>query len=182
MPEYPSNQTEIIHGQRLRLFKDAKAIAKRVEEIGATLTRVHDGNEPVVIGILNGAFVFTADLVRAIQLPCIVDFWRISSYGDNIESNHSITEVMPPTICLRDRHIILVEDIADSGATLSYIRKELAKYEPKSVLTISLVKVKGSSVEVDYTGFVSNGEFIVGYGLDIAHKFRELPDLYYLKK
>ncbi|MXZ17406.1 MAG: hypoxanthine phosphoribosyltransferase [Rhodothermaceae bacterium] len=175
------NETEIIHGRRLMLFKDAGAIAVRVREIGQTLTRTHQGHRPIVIGLMQGAFIFTADLVRAIQLPCVVDFWRLSSYGDRMTSNQSIQEIMPPTVPLRDQHVILVEDVVDSGRTLTYVRQQLSKYGPKSVTIVSLVKVKGSPIEVDHVGFISSGEFIVGYGLDIAQELRELPALYYLK-
>ncbi|MCY4172422.1 MAG: phosphoribosyltransferase family protein [Bacteroidetes bacterium] len=171
---------EVIHGRKLRLFKDADTISARVMEMGRTLTEIHQGNQLVVIGIMNGAFMFTADLVRAIKLPCMVDFWRLSSYGDTTTSSKSVKEIMPPTLSLSDQHIVLVEDIVDSGRTLSYTRKELSKYKPKSVTTVALVKVKDSPVHVDDVGFISSGEFIVGYGLDIGHELRELPALYYL--
>ena len=149
--------------------------------MGKTLTDQHQGNQPVVIGILHGAFIFTADLVRAIRLPCKVDFWRLSSYGNGTESCKSVQELMPPSVPLQGQDIILVEDIVDSGHTLNFIRQELTKYDPRSVTTVALVKVAGSQVEVDHFGFISNGEFLVGYGLDIAHSFRELPALYYVE-
>ncbi len=181
MLDFISNETEIIHGRHLKLFKDTAAIAARVREIGQTLTRTHQGHRPVVIGLMQGAFIFTADLVRAIKLPCIVDFWRLSSYGNRTTSSQSIQEIMAPTVPLRDQHVILVEDVVDSGRTLTYVRQQLSKYRPKSVTIVSMVKVKGSPIEVDHVGFISSGEFIVGYGLDIAQELRELPALYYLK-
>ncbi|MCY4001622.1 MAG: hypoxanthine phosphoribosyltransferase [Bacteroidetes bacterium] len=180
MQKSVSSDIERIHGRPLRLFQDEHAIANRIQEMGSILTQVHRGNSLIVIGIMHGAFMFTADLVRAIKLPCKVDFWRLSSYGDNITSTKSVKEIMTPTLDLHEKHVILVEDIVDSGTTLSYVRQELKKRGPKSVTTVSLVKVKGSPVDVDYVGFISSGEFIVGYGLDIAQELRELPALYYL--
>ncbi len=180
MPNSVYNEIEMIHGRQLRLFKDADAIARRVCELGSTLTKIHEGNCVLVIGIMHGAFMFTADLVRAIKLPCMVDFWRLSSYGDTTASRKSVKEIMAPMLTITHQHVILVEDIVDSGRTLSYTHKEIVKYDPKSVTTVSLVKVKGSPVHVDHVGFVSSGEFIVGYGLDIAQELRELPALYYL--
>ncbi len=181
MPDSVLREVDLIHGRNLKLFQDADAIAVRVQELGEILTSVHQGNRPVVIGIMHGAFMFTADLVRAIKLPCMVDFWRLGSYGSRTASSQSVREIMPPTIDLHDQHVILVEDIVDTGQTLEYMRREIARHTPKSVTTVSLVKVAGSPVEVDYAGFISNGEFIVGYGLDIAHELRELPALYYLR-
>lgn len=180
MPNSVSNVSEITHGRHLKLFRDADAIAARVQEIGETLTRIHQGHRPVVIGLMQGAFIFTADLVRTIRLPCIIDFWRLSSYGNQTTSSRSIREIMHPMVHLQDQHVILVEDVVDSGRTLAYVRKQLSKYRPRSVTIVCLVKVKGSQAEVDYAGFISNGEFIVGYGLDIAQELRELPALYYL--
>ena len=182
MHESISKGTQVIHDRNLRLFKDAPTIAARVQEIGQILTRIHAGHHLVVIGILHGAFIFTADLVRAIKLPCTVDFWRLSSYGSSRVSSKSVQEIMSPTVSIHDQHVILVEDIIDSGRTLAYVRERLREDSPKSVTIVSLVKVQGSPVAVDYTGFLSNGEFLVGYGLDMAHQFRELPALYYLEQ
>ena len=175
-----SQDIEMIHGRTLRLFKDEHAIAQRIQEMGRMLTQVYQGESLIVIGIMHGAFIFTADLVRSIKRPCKVDFWRLSSYGDDTTSTKSVKEIMTPMLDLCGKHVILVEDIVDSGTTLSYVRQELKKYAPKSVTTVSLVKVKGSPIDVDYVGFISSGEFIVGYGLDIAQELRELPALYYL--
>lgn len=182
MQESISTGVQIIHDRKLRLFQDAPAISARVQEIGQILTRVHAGHHLVVIGILHGAFIFTADLVRAIKRPCTVDFWRLSSYGNRTVSSKSVQEIMYPTVCIRNQHVILVEDIIDSGRTLTYVRERLLRDSPKSVTVVSLVKVQGSPVEVDYAGFLSNGGFLVGYGLDIAHQLRELPALYYLEQ
>ena len=175
-----SNEIKTVHGRHLKLFKDSDTIASRIKEMGNSLTDAHRENHPIVIGILNGAFIFTADLIREIKVPCKVDFWRLSSYGTQTTSKQSIQEIMSPILDLRDQHVILVEDIIDSGTTLTYVRQKLQGFAPKSVTVVSLVKVNGSPVEVDYVGFISNGEFIVGYGLDIAEGLRELPELYYL--
>lgn len=176
-----SKEIKFVQGRPLKLFQDADAIAARVQEMGAILTETYQNRHPVVIGIMQGAFIFTADLVRAIKLPCTVDLWRISSYGNCMKSSESVTEIMPPTVSLDDRHVILVEDIVDSGRTLKFLQQRLQSYTPKSVSVVSLVKVAGSPIEVDLAGFISNGEFIVGYGLDIANEFRGLSSLYYVE-
>jgi len=181
MQKSVSQEIEVIHGRHVRLFQDENAIARRIQEMGNILTQVHDGKSLIVLGIMHGAFIFTADLVRAIHLPCKVDFWRLSSYGDLTTSTKSVKEIMTPTLDLFEKHVVLVEDIVDSGTTLSYVQQELKKRAPKSVTTVSLVKVMGSPVDVDYVGFISSGEFIVGYGLDVAQELRELPALYYLE-
>ena len=181
MPDSALNKIEVIPGRSLRLFKSANEIATRVRGIGDILTDAHQGCRPIVIGILHGAFMFTADLVRTIKLPCTVDFWRLNSYEDGTTSNSSVKEIMRPTVNLQGQHIILVEDIIDTGRTLTYVRRELDQYAPKSVTSVALVKVEGSPIEVDHVGFISSGDFIVGYGLDIAQELRELPALYYLE-
>ena len=182
MPDSITSKTEIIHGHRLRLFKDAKTIQARVKEIGGVLTQSHFGKHPIVLGLMQGSFVFVADLVRAINLPCTVDFWRLSSYGPDTKSSQSVRELMSPSVRLCDRHVILVDDIVDSGRTLTHALHRLAEHSPRSITVVALLQNIASPVEVDHVGFVSGGDFVVGYGLDIAYELRELPALYYLER
>ncbi|MCY4672538.1 MAG: phosphoribosyltransferase family protein [Bacteroidetes bacterium] len=181
MPDSITSKTEIIHGHRLRLFKDADAIQARVREMGNILTQSHHGQHPIVLGLMHGAFVFAADLVRAIDLPCTVDFWRLSSYGTGTKSSQSVRELMPLTVTLCDRHVILVEDIVDSGRTLTHALRRIAEHGPQSVTVVALLQNEASSIAVDHVGFISGGDFVVGYGLDVAHELRGLPALYYLE-
>jgi hypoxanthine phosphoribosyltransferase len=130
---------------------------------------------------MQGAFVFTADLVRAIDLPCTVDFWRLSSYGAGTKSSQSVHELMPPTVRLCNRHVILVDDIVDSGRTLTYALRRLDEHAPQSITVVALLQKEASPVAVDHVGFISGKDFVVGYGLDVAYELRGLPALYYLE-
>ena len=139
MPDSTTSKTEIIHGHRLRLFKDAETIQARVREIGNVLTQSHHGKHPIVLGLMQGAFVFVADLARAMDLPCTVDFWRLSSYGADTKSSQSVRELMSPTVRLCDRHVILVDDIVDSGRTLTHALHRLA-HSPLSITVVALLQ------------------------------------------
>ena len=163
----------------LVLFKDATQIQARVQALGITLARSHATKRPVVVGLLSGAFVFMADLVRAMDIPCEVDFWRLSSYGVGRNSTGEITEPVQLETDVHGRHVIVVEDIVDTGATLAHVRAELARKTPASVTVVALLRSRKSSVHVDHVGFESGDHFVVGYGLDLAYAFRNLPDLYY---
>ena len=163
------------------LFKDAAEIQARVREIGRELAATHADKRPIVIVLLRGAFVFAADLVRAMDFPLEVDFWGLSSYGDALESSGSVKEVLPLNSDVRGRHVIVVEDIVDSGRTLSSVRQKLTRHEPASVTIVTLLQTRDSAMNVDHAGFISDKYFVVGYGLDAAQEMRNLPDLYYLK-
>ncbi len=180
MPDSITSKVEIIYGHRLRLFKDAETIQARVREIGKVLTQSHYGKHPVVLGLMQGAFVFTADLVRAVDLPCTVDFWRLSSYGTGTKSSQTVHELMSPTVRLCDRHVILVDDIVDSGRTLTYALRRLVEHAPQSITVVALLQNEASPVAVDHVGFISGEDYIVGYGLDVGYELRGLPALYYL--
>ena len=178
MPAYMSSRPP---DPRLVLFKSAEAIDERVTEIGAALAASHGNLRPVILGLLNGAFVFMADLIRAMGITCEVAFWRLSSYGSGLTSQGDIQETMGTDQPLAGRHVIVVEDIVDSGATLARVRDRLDEMNPASVTVVALLQAATSSAAVDHVGFVSGPDFVVGYGLDAAHEMRNLPDLYYLK-
>lgn len=163
------------------LFKDAAEIQARVREIARELVATHADKRPIVIVLLRGAFVFAADLIRAMDFPLEVDFWGLSSYGDALESSGTVEEVLPLNSDVRGRHVIVVEDIVDSGHTLSSVRKMLTRHEPASVVVVTLLQTRDSVMSVDHAGFISDKYFVVGYGLDAAQKMRNLPDLYYLR-
>ena len=158
-----------------------REIKERVEALGRQLTKEYAGKKPIVIGILNGAFIFLADLVRAIDLPLEVDFIRVASYGQATESSGAITLSKEPELDLAGRDVLLVEDIVDSGTTMAWLREYFtAQHKASSVKCCTLIdKSERRTVEVriDYAGFKLEKGFLVGYGLDCAQAYRNLPDI-----
>ncbi|MCW5202299.1 hypoxanthine phosphoribosyltransferase [Candidatus Electrothrix communis] len=156
-------------------------IEERVSSLGQQLTKDYTGKKPVVIGILNGAFIFLADLVRAVDLPVEVDFIRVASYGEATESSGSITLTKEPELDLAGKDILLVEDIVDSGTTMAWLHKYFTtQHKPNSVKTCTLIdknERRAVDVQMDYVGFQIEEGFLVGYGLDCAQQYRTLPDI-----
>jgi hypoxanthine phosphoribosyltransferase len=155
-------------------------ITRRVAELGEMITQDYAGRPPLLIGVLKGAFVFMADLSRAIHLPVEMDFMAVSSYGTATKTSGIVRIVKDLDVDLVDRHVLIVEDIVDSGLTLSYLRKGLAAQNPAS-LEICALLLKTDQQRVDlkipYVGFEIPPDFVVGYGLDVAEVYRNLPDI-----
>ncbi|KAB4834056.1 hypoxanthine phosphoribosyltransferase [Pseudoflavonifractor sp. BIOML-A6] len=165
------------------LFTEAQ-LDTRIGEIAAEMNRDYAGKEPVLISVLRGSFVFMADLTRKITLPCTVDFMSVSSYGAGTKSSGQVQITKDLSDDIEGRDIIVVEDILDSGNTLSYLLEILKARKPASVKLCTLLdkpdrRVK--DVHVDYSGFTIPDEFVVGYGLDYAEKYRNLPYIGILK-
>ena len=165
------------------LFSEEQ-LKNRVREIAQQITADYQGKEIMLISVLRGSFVFMADLCRAIDLPCTLDFMAVSSYGKGTKSSGQVQ--ISKDLCgdISDRHIIVVEDILDSGNTLSYLLKILENRHPASIRLCTLLdkpdrRVK--PVEVHYSGFTIPDAFVVGYGLDYAEKYRNLPYIGILK-
>lgn len=160
----------------------AVAIQERVQALGAALTAKYSDKNPLFIGILNGAFIFAADLLRACNMACEVDFVRISSYA-GLQSTGKISLVMELKMDIKDRHVILVEDIIDTGKTLHYFIQELQKREPASIAIASLL-LKPEALEhpldIEYLGFEIPNKFVIGYGLDYDEQGRQLGGVYQL--
>ncbi len=157
---------------------DEKTIARRVAELGAQITKDYQGKEPILIGILKGAFVFLADLMRKIDLPVKVDFLAVSSYGKSTESSGVVMILKDIVEDIEGRDVIIVEDILDTGLTLKNIVEHLQAKRPASIKICVLLDKKERrkvKIEADYVGFDIPDKFIVGYGLDYAEKFRNLP-------
>ena len=153
-------------------------IQARVAEIGARIRDDHRDHELHLICVLNGAFMFMADLVRAIDLPLTVDFLSVSSYGSRTESSGEVKLVKDLDQSLKGRHVLLVEDIVDTGLTMQYLLGYLRGRGPESVEVVTLLsKPSRRIVEVplDYVGFEIEDAFVYGYGLDVAHRYRNLP-------
>lgn len=170
------------------LYKDLKpellvtrdALARRVAEMGEEITRDYDGEPIVAICILKGASVFFTDLIRNIDLPMSLDFMAISSYGSSTKSSGVVRINKDLDKDIMGKHVLVVEDIIDSGLTLSFLRDNLLSRGAKSLKICTLLdKPERRKVEltVDYKGFVIPDEFVVGYGLDYAEKYRNLPDI-----
>jgi hypoxanthine phosphoribosyltransferase len=153
-------------------------IGAKVKELGKQISRDYAGQEIFVIGILKGAFVFCADLMRTITVPCKVDFMAVSSYGQSTESSGVIKIMKDLDKSVEGKHVLLVEDIVDSGLTLRYLREHLEHQSPASVKICVLLDKpsrRKTEVKVDYRGFEIPDEFIVGYGIDYAENYRNLP-------
>ena len=160
-------------------------IAKRTAEIGAQLDRDYAGHEPVFVGVLKGSFLFMADLVRQTTLHGVVDFMQVSSYGDRATSTTGAVKIVQDlSMSIEGRDVIIVEDILDSGVTLSYLTKLLWGRNPASIRIATLLDKpsrRQADIRADYVGFTVPDAFVVGYGLDYAEKYRNLPFIGVLK-
>ena len=169
--------------ERILLSQDD--IARKVKELGEQISRDYEGMSPILIGVLNGSFIFCADLFRNITIDCEVDFIKISSYGEAMETSGQVKLKKDIDAHLKNRHVIVVEDIVDSGYSVNYLRARIEKVEPKSLKFVSLLVKEGTArvdYEVDYVGFNIPNHFVVGYGLDYAQKFRNLPAVYLMEQ
>ncbi len=159
-------------------------IQEKVREIGERITQDYAGERPLLIGILRGAVVVMGDLMRSINLPCEIDFMDISSYGSGTSSSGVVRILKDLEEDITGRHVLIVEDIVDTGLTLSYLRRSLLARKPASLEICSLLtKPSRRKVElpVKYLGFEVPDEFVVGYGLDYDGSYRNLPDICVLK-
>ena len=155
-----------------------RQIAARIVELGAQITADFADDPPLLVGVLKGAFVFMADLARAIRLPVEIDFMAVSSYGASTRSSGVVRIVKDLDIDLAGRRVILVEDIVDSGLTLTYLRRNLLAREPASLDVCALFVRQGNQKteeELRYVGFEIPPAFVLGYGLDVAERYRNLP-------
>lgn len=161
-----------------RILYDTETLRGRIAELGRELTEVYRDKNPIVIGVLKGAFVFMADLIRAIDAPCEVEFLGVSSYGSGTTTTGAVEITRDLGKDIEDRHVIIVEDILDSGVTLAYLKKYLANRNPASIAICTLLDKparRQADITPDYVGFTCPDEFIVGFGLDYAEKYRNLP-------
>ena len=167
-----------------RVLFTEQELKDRVAEIAARIDRDYAGKEPMLISVLRGSFIFMADLARAITLPCTVDFMAVSSYGSGTTSSGQVKITKDLSESIEGRDIIVVEDILDSGNTLSYLFQLLQARHPASVRLCTLLDKpsrRTKPITADYTGFTVDDLFVVGYGLDYAEKYRNLPYIGILK-
>lgn len=152
----------------------------RIAELGKEITEDYQGRAPLLVGVLKGAFVFMSDLARQIDLPVEVDFMSVASYGSSTKTSGVVRIVKDLDLDLVDRHVLIVEDIVDSGLTLRWLRRNLASRNPASVEVCALLLKDGLQREdpdLKYTGFKIPGDFVVGYGLDVEQRYRNLPSI-----
>jgi hypoxanthine phosphoribosyltransferase len=153
-------------------------LRRRVADLGAEITRDYQGRPPLLVGVLKGACVFISDLARAIDLPVEMDFMAVSSYGSSTRTSGVVRIVKDLDADLTDRHVLIVEDIVDSGLTLAYLRRNLMARSPASIAVCALLIKEGlqsTPTDLAYEGFRIPPTFVVGYGLDVAERFRNLP-------
>jgi hypoxanthine phosphoribosyltransferase len=163
-----------------RILIDADELAARVAELGRDITRDYAGEEPILIGVLTGAVVFLADLMRAMGIPVQCEFMAVSSYGAGVRSSGVVKITADLTVSIEGRHVMIVEDIIDTGRTIAYLRRNLQTRQPRSLRVCALldkVERREVPVELDYIGFTIPNEFVVGYGLDYAGLYRNLAYL-----
>ncbi len=165
----------------LRVLYSEEVIAKRVRELAGQMNVMYAGQPLVVICVLKGAFMFFSDLVKQITVEPELDFVRVASYGASNTSSKHVSFTKDVEISLVDKHVVLVEDVVDTGHTMDFLNRQMKARGAKSLRIAALVDKKERrevDVTVDFPGFVLSSGFIVGYGLDYAERYRELPAIY----
>jgi hypoxanthine phosphoribosyltransferase len=157
---------------------EADVLAARVLELAAEVSRDYEGKSLILVGVLKGAIFFVADFMRALEVQCEVDFMAVASYGSQTKSSGVVRILKDLDAVIEGRHVLIVEDIVDSGLTLQYLLRNLAGRHPASLEVCALLLKPGSrrvDLEPRYVGFEIPDEFVVGYGLDHAERYRNLP-------
>lgn len=171
MTEFTNDNLEVLFSSEM--------IAERIRELGREITREFAGKDLVLVGVLKGSCVFLADLMREIDLPLTIDFMSVSSYKDGTKSTGDVEIIKDLSNNIRDKHVLIVEDIIDTGLTLSRLLEILGSRGAASIKLVSFLdkpepRIK-TELKIDYTGFTCPNEFVVGYGLDAAGRYRNLP-------
>jgi hypoxanthine phosphoribosyltransferase len=173
-----------IGNEKFGIMISEEKLAERVKEIGEQISNDYEGKLPIFIGVLNGSFMFMSDLLKQVTIHCEMDFMKLSSYGDEKISSGNVKMLKELNADIAERHLIVVEDIVDSGLSINYIDGLLKQLKPASIKYVSLL-VKPNSlkydVKIDYIGFEITDQFVIGYGLDYAQKYRNLRAIYQLK-
>ena len=167
----------------LTVYFSKERIDTRVKEIASQLSNKFSGKCPVIIGVLNGSFIFLSDLVRLFDFDCEIDFVKANSYVGK-ESSGKVKLNQDVSLDIKNRRVILVEDIIDSGLTIEFLYEHILSFKPKDITIVTLLSKKNNynlNFNIDFKGFEIGSEFVVGYGLDFNHKYRNLDSLYGLK-
>lgn len=168
----------------LKVLIKEDEIQAKIKELGATITADYEGKEVLFLGILKGCYVFMADLLRSVDLHCDMDFMAVSSYGAGTATTGAVKITKDLSKDIAGKHVIIVEDILDSGVTLSYLKGYLLYRQPASIKIVTLLDKparRKADIKCDYFGFIVPDEFVVGYGLDYAEYYRNLPYIGVLK-
>lgn len=168
----------------LEVLITSEKIVERIRELGAEIARDYSGRNPLLVGVLKGACLFLSDLMRAIDIPLNVEFMAISSYGAEMRTSGEVRIMKDLDVAIEGRHILVVEDIVDTGLTLSYLLANLQSRGAASVKLAALLdkyERREKDVAIDYLGFPIPDKFVVGYGLDFAERYRNLPFIAVLK-
>ena len=171
------SQTEVEKGVS-EILIDEDELQRRIAELGDEISADYRGRDLLLLGVLKGAVFFMSDLMRRLTIPCEIDFMAISSYGASTDSSGVVRILKDLDINIEGRHVLVVEDIIDSGLTLSYLMRMLESREPESLeICALLTKPERREIDVDvrYTGFEIPNRFVIGYGLDFAERYRNLP-------
>ena len=174
----------VVQDERFIPFISQEQIAARISLMGKQLDKDYKELNPIFIGVLNGSFIFLADLMRHVQIPCEVDFVKLSSYGDQKVSFGNVTTLKKVDARLEGRHIILVEDIVDTGLSINYMLDQMKAHNPASLAVITLLHKKEATIHpvfLEYVGFEIPNAFVLGYGLDYAQQGRNLGQIYILE-
>jgi len=169
--------------KKLKIKISSKKIKARVEQIGRELSKEYKGEPPFFIGVLNGSFMFLSDLIRALSIECEISFLQLKSY-DGKKSTGSVDIIKDFDVILNNRHVVIVEDIIETGNTLKFLLNKLKEIPTKSIRIVTLlVKDTNRPFEfiIDHIGFEISQEFVVGYGLDFNERFRHLDSIYVLE-
>lgn len=173
-----------INGRKLKLLIESSDIAKKVRELGKQITEDYQDKNVLVIGVLKGSLIFLSDLIRNIESKTEIDFIRVSSYKNEMAPN-KLELVTDIGATIKNRDVLLVEDLLDTGGTLTYIKDFILSRKPASFKICTLIKknkLREKDIDPDYVGFEIDDKFIVGYGTDLAEEGRNLPDIYVVEE
>ena len=182
MPEIVKDKI-VVGNEVFTEYLSETTIQSRIKELAETISKDYKGKVPVFIGVLNGSFIFMSDLVKNVGIDCEIDFFKLSSYGDEKISAGKVRLIKELNCDVNGRDLIIVEDIVDSGLSIKFIEELINQHHPTSMKVVSLL-VKPNSlrydVKIDYIGFEIPSQFVIGYGLDYAQKYRNLRSIYML--
>ncbi|MCC5913751.1 MAG: hypoxanthine phosphoribosyltransferase [Balneolaceae bacterium] len=175
-PEYVN-----VNGEEFRVYLTHEEIQERIKKIGHKLSKDFKEKRPIFIGILNGSYIFLADLMRYVNIPCEVDFLKLSSYGDEKVSSGEVKDLKQIDADIKGRHVILIEDIIDTGLSMNYLVSKLKRLNPSSLTVVTLLhkaEATEHDVQIDHVAFKIPNLFVLGYGLDYAQEGRNLAQIY----
>ncbi|MCH7494463.1 MAG: hypoxanthine phosphoribosyltransferase [Candidatus Marinimicrobia bacterium] len=171
--------------ENLELVITKEEIQKKIDELAVELEKDYKTKNPILIGVLNGSFIFMADLIRRLELDCEVDFIKISSYADSTRTSGTVRLIKDISADITGRHVLIVEDIVDTGLTVRFLKRRMEESGTKSVEFVSLLFKEteaNAGVDIKYIGFHIPDRFVVGYGLDYAQRLRRLESIYAMRE